>query len=155
MKKDSSKPSKSPVIRIKPKALPVLLRHKRIIQLAEYLVGGGVYFWTGLAVFSFCYSVLHWHWLIAKGLADIIGWTLNYLIQRYWAFNDKGLNKYEGRVRFRYILINAIDLVFDYGIVGGLKLIGITPYFSFFVSAAFTTVWDYLWYRFWVFKPSI
>jgi hypothetical protein len=30
----------------------------------------------------------------------------------------------------------------------------LTPYAGFFASAAFTTVWDYLWYRFWVFKPA-
>jgi hypothetical protein len=31
---------------------------------------------------------------------------------------------------------------------------GLGPYPGFFASAAFTTVWDYLWYRFWVFKPE-
>lgn len=128
--------------------------HKLIIQFIEYMIGGGVYFWTGLAVFALCYSVLHWHWLIAKGLADIIGWTLNYLIQRYWAFNDKGLKNLEGRTRFRYILINTIDLFFDYGIVAIFKHFSIFIYVGFLASATFTTVWDYLWYKFWVFKPD-
>lgn len=131
-----------------------LQRNKLLVQFAEYMIGGGVYFWSGLGVFAFCYSVLHWHWLPSKALADIIGWTLNYMIQRYWAFFDKRLAGHEARVRFRYILINAIDFVFDYAIVAGLKMVGVTPYISFFVSAAFTTVWDYLWYRFWVFKPT-
>lgn len=129
------------------------LKHKRIVQFLEYLVGGGVYFWTGLAVFATCYSGFHWPLLPSKALADIIGWTLNYMIQRYWTFFDKRLDLHEGRVRFRYILINSIDLVIDYGIVFGLKQVGITPYISFFVSAGFTTIWDYLWYRFWVFVP--
>ncbi len=130
------------------------IRRKLVLQFLEYLVGGGVYFWSGLAVFAVLYSGFHWHWLISKMFADIIGWTLNYLIQRYWAFNDRRLAKYEGRVRFRYILINAIDFIFDYGIVATLKHLGYSPYMGFFVSALFTTVWDYLWYRFWVFKPS-
>lgn len=140
--------------KIKHANLPTRLKkHKLLIQFFEYMIGGGVYFWSGLGVFALCYSVFHWYFLLAKALADIIGWTLNYTIQRYWAFFDKRLADYEGRVRFRYILINSVDFVFDYGIVGGLKLLGVTPYIGFFVSAAFTTVWDYLWYRFWVFVP--
>jgi putative flippase GtrA len=124
------------------------------IQFAEYMVGGGVYFWGGLAIFSLCYNVFHWHWLIAKGLADIIGWSANFAIQRYWAFYDSKLKGQDGRVVFRFVLINGIDLFIDYAIVWAFVHNGITPYAGFFASAAFTTVWDYLWYRFWVFKPA-
>jgi hypothetical protein len=49
--------------------------HKRLIQFAEYMVGGGVYFWGGMAVFALCYNLFHWPWWVSKGLADIIGWT--------------------------------------------------------------------------------
>jgi hypothetical protein len=42
----------------------------------------------------------------------------------------------------------------DYGIVGGLERIGITPYIGLFVAAGFFTAWNYLWYRFWVFAPA-
>jgi putative flippase GtrA len=128
--------------------------HKRLIQFAEYMVGGGVYFWGGLAIFAFCFDVLHWPWWVSKGLADIIGWTANYLIQRYWAFYDSKLKGQDRRVVFRFVLINGIDLIIDYGIVAAFVYNGITPYAAFFVSAAFTTVWDYLWYRFWVFQPA-
>lgn len=140
--------------RLQQSAFGSILRHKRIIQFVEYMIGGGVYFWVGLGIFVVCYSGLHWDWLPSKALADIVGWTLNYMIQRYWAFDDKRLALQEGSVRFKYILINAIDFVIDYGIVAWLKSLGVTPYISFFVVAAFTTVWDYLWYRFWVFKPK-
>lgn len=131
-----------------------LKRHKYVIQFIKYMIGGGVYFWVGLAIFSFCYSVLGWHWLVAKAMGDVIGWTLNYLIQRYWVFANPWLKKHEGRAATRYTIINALDFGIDYAIVIGLKSIGITPYIGVFVSSAFTSVWDYLWYRFWVFAPS-
>ncbi|HSW78907.1 MAG TPA: GtrA family protein [Candidatus Babeliales bacterium] len=128
--------------------------HKLIIQFLEYMVGGGVYFWGGMAIFALCFEVLHWPWWVAKGLADIIGWSANYAIQRYWAFYDSKLKGQDRRVIFRFILINGIDLVFDYAIVAAFIYNGLTPYAGFFASAGFTTVWDYLWYRFWVFKPA-
>lgn len=128
-------------------------RHRLIIQFLEYMVGGGVYFWGGLGIFAICFDVLHWPWWVSKGLADIIGWSANFAIQRYWAFADPRLKGQDRRVIFRFVLVNAIDLVFDYLIVWGFIHNGLTPYAGFFASAAFTTVWDYLWYRFWVFRP--
>lgn len=129
-------------------------RHKLGIQFLKYLVGGSVYFWSGLLIFAVFYSGLHWGWLPAKLLSDIFGWTANYAIQRYWAFSDKRLDGHSRQVTIRYVLVNSVALIIDYGVVGGLKAIGITPYIGFFVSAGVTTFWDYLWYRFWVFKPD-
>ena len=117
------------------------------------MVGGGIYFWVGLAVFAICYNGLHWRWFVAKALADIIGWSLNFTVQRYWAFKDSRLKGHDKQVVFRYVLVNGIDLIIDYFIVLMFVRASITPYVGFMVSAAFTTVWDYLWYRFWVFKP--
>jgi putative flippase GtrA len=129
-------------------------RRHLVVQFMEYMVGGGVYFWVGLTVFAMCYNLLHWHWLVSKILADSIGWTANFSIQRYWAFYDSRFKGQDTRVIARYVLVNGIDLIIDYGIVASFVQAGFTPYIGFFVSAAFTTVWDYLWYRFWVFKPS-
>ena len=129
-------------------------RHHLLVQFAEYMVGGGVYFWGGLAVFAVCYNGLQWEWYVSKVLADIAGWTANFSIQRYWAFYDSRLKGQDKRVVYRYVLVNGIDLFIDYGIVASFVHAGFTPYAGFFASALFTTIWDYLWYRFWVFKPS-
>jgi putative flippase GtrA len=131
-----------------------LRRSKLLIQFAEYMVGGGVYFWGGLVVFALCFDVLQWSWLVAKVLADILGWSANFAIQRYWAFYNPKLKGHDRRVLFRYVLINGIDLIFDYGIVAAFVYHHITPYTGFVASSTFTTIWDYLWYRFWVFKTE-
>lgn len=131
-----------------------ILKHRRVIQFAEYMVGGGVYFWGGMLVFAVSFSVWHWPWWVAKGLADIIGWSANYLIQRYWAFFDSRLKGQDRWVITKYVIVNGIDFVIDYIIVGTVVALGWTPYIGFFITAGFTTVWDYLWYRFWVFKPT-
>lgn len=133
------------------KAFFLRLKHPRIVQFLEYLVGGASYFLTGYAVFAVCYSGLHWNWFLAKMAADVVGWSLNYLVQRYWAFNNSLLKKHEGRTAGKYALLTLANLWLDYLIIWGLNSIGISPYIGFFISAGFFTVWNYIWYRFWVF----
>jgi putative flippase GtrA len=118
------------------------------------LAGGSLYFWVGYGVFAICYSLLHWWWLWAKMAADIIGWTLNYIAQRYWAFQTSHPYLREIQHVSRYLTIEIVGFVLDYLIIAGLKAIGITPYIGFFISAGFFTVWSYLWYKYWVFPQE-
>jgi putative flippase GtrA len=122
-------------------------------QFAKYMVGGSLYFWSGYAVFAICYSAFHWHWFWAKVLADIIGWSLNYVVQRFWAFGSQH-HLSEMQHAGRYVFIESIGFVLDYLIIGGLNAIGITPYIGFFISSAFFTVWSWFWYKYWVFPES-
>ena len=131
-----------------------IARKKQLQRFLKYWAGGGVYFWLGYAVFAIFYSGLHWNWLPAKIMADAIGWSANYVIQRFWAFADQ-IHLSEMQHAGRYIFIESIGFVLDYLIIWGLKSIGITPYIGFFISSGFFTIWSYLWYNYWVFpKPS-
>lgn len=122
-----------------------------IKQFAKYMVGGGIYFWSGYAVFAFCFSVLGLWWFWSKVAADVVGWTLNYFVQRYWAFASDHLRLNEMQHVGRYITIVVIGFVLDYLIIAGLYRLGLTPYIGFFIAAGFFTVWNFLWYKFWVF----
>lgn len=126
----------------------------RLIQFAKYFVGGSVYFWSGYAVFAFAYTGLGWKWLPSKILADTIGWSLGYLVQRYWAFVPEGKHLREIEHIGRYLTISVIGLALDYAIIAGLFEIGISPYAGFFISSAFFTVWNYFWYKYWVFPAT-
>jgi putative flippase GtrA len=123
-------------------------------QFAKYMAGGSLYFWVGYGVFALCYSGLHIYWLWSKMAADAIGWSLNYFVQRYWAFNSEQLKLSEMQHLGRYVSIESIGFVIDYAIIAGLRSIGITPYIGFFISSAFFTVWSYLWYKYWVFPEN-
>lgn len=122
-------------------------------QFAKYMVGGTLYFWVGYGVFAVCYSGFHWRWLPAKVTADVIGWSLNYLVQRLWAFKDQ-VHLSEMQHAGRYVFIESVGFAIDYLIVGGLNAVGISPYAGFFISAAFFTVWSFLWYKYWVFPET-
>jgi len=124
---------------------------KNVVQFGEFLVGGFAYFWIGYIVFAICYSGLGWYWVYAKLLGDVIGLTVNYLVQRYWAFNSDNLKHHERTTIGRYSLLSIFNISLDYLIVGSLNALGISPYLGFFISSGFFTVWNYLWYRFWVF----
>ncbi len=122
----------------------------KVAQFLKYMAGGSLNFWSGYAIFALCYSVFHWSWFWAKVLADIVGWTLNYVVQRFWAFSGQH-HLSEMQHAGRYIFIESIGFVLDYAIIGGLNAIGITPYIGFFISSGFFTVWSWLWYKYWVF----
>lgn len=129
------------------------MNRKNIVQFIKYSIGGSIYFWVGYGVFAICYSLFGWWWFWAKVAADVIGWSLNYFVQRYWAF---GSNPKLSEMQHigRYIFIETIGFILDYVIIAGLDAIGITPYIGFFVSAAFFTVWSFLWYKYWVFPEK-
>lgn len=123
-------------------------------QFLKYMAGGSLYFWSGYAVFALCYTVLGWWWLWAKVAADVIGWSLNYLVQRYWAFASDHMKLSEMQHVGRYIFIETIGFILDYAIIAVLKAAGITPYIGFFISSGFFTVWSFLWYKYWVFPEE-
>jgi putative flippase GtrA len=125
-----------------------------LVRFAKYLVGGGLYFWIGYAILVITYGELHWRWWRAKLLGDVVGWSLNYVVQRYWAFASRGLRLHEMQHAVRYMALTAVNFVIDYLIVGGLQAAGITPYIGFFVSSGFFMFWNFLWYRYWVFPET-
>jgi len=125
-----------------------------LVRITEYMISGGAYFWSGYLVFFLADRVFELNLWWAKLAANMCGWTVNYLLQRYWVFNNKQLKKHQTAVTQRYIAITAVNFVLDYFIVSGLKSAGLTPYLGAFVSAGFFTVWNYMWYKLWVFPTS-
>lgn len=130
-----------------------LTRHT-VIQFLEYMVGGGVYFWSAYGVFAGLYSGVGWAWFPAKIISDLTGSTLAYFVQRYWAFNSKRLMGHEAQTIKKFSIVTIASYIIDYAIIWGLDSAGVSPYLGFFVAAGFFTVWNYLWYRFWVFNAK-
>ncbi len=128
-------------------------KSKRLIyQIAEYMVAGGAFFWSGYFAFALFYSVFGWPLFIAKQLANIIGLTINYILEDRWVFKkQKSRVSYDLRRTNRYIIITIINFGIDYLIVAGLNSRGISPYIGQFVSAGFFTIWNFVWYKYWVF----
>lgn len=129
-------------------------QQREVKRFTEYMISGGAYFWSGYAVFFVIDKLLHGSFFWAKSLSTLVGWTVNYLLQRYWVFNNPKLQRHQTEVTNRYIGITLVNFVLDFLIVYGLKQIGITPYIGQFVSSGFFTIWNYAWYKYWVFPEK-
>ena len=135
--------------------MKITKRRKRLlIQFVEYMISGGAYFWSGYLIFFIADRGLGWSLWWAKLSANIVGWLVNFMLQRYWVFRNPHLKGHLAETSGRYAVITLINFGLDYLIVATLKGMGLTPYLGQFVSAGFFTVWNYLWYRFWVFPET-
>jgi putative flippase GtrA len=127
---------------------------KEVKRVAEYLVSGGAFFWSGYISFFIIDQGLDWSLWWATSISYIIGWSVNFLLQRYWVFNNPKLAKHQTEVTGRYIAISLVNLVINYLILESLNTVGISPYIGQFISSAFFTVWNYFWYKLWVFPEK-
>lgn len=130
-------------------------QHRReLLRITEYMISGGAYFWSGYLMFFVLDKGVGLNLWWAKLLANVTGWTINYVLQRYWVFRNPTLAKHQTEVTGRYAVITLVDWMLDYLIVAGLKSFGLTPYLGQFVSSGFFTFWNYIWYKYWVFPEK-
>src|SRR5436190_17942987 len=114
---------------------------KELVLIAEYMVSGGAYFWSGYAlywVFDYYFVLDKYHprnLFIVNLICNIVGWIVNYLLQRYWVFKNKNLKKNQTEVTKRYMIITVADWRIDFLILQGLQLVGINPKIGTFISS--------------------
>jgi hypothetical protein len=125
-----------------------------LMQFLYFNLGGVVFFVTGYLLFTLLYGLLHWYWLLAKGVADLAGWALNYLVQHYLAFPGVAREQGHKQLLKKFIPFSLLNVLIDYAIVGGLRLVGISPFLGLWISSLFFTVWKWLGYKHWVFAKK-
>lgn len=126
--------------------------HVEILRLFNYSLVGGAWFWSGYATFAVCYSWLGLSLWWAKLAANVVGLSVNFVLERIWVFHDQKRHKRLTVVTERYLILTLINFVIDYFIIRILKdQFGLTPYIGQFISAGFFYGWNYAWYRYWVF----
>lgn len=122
-------------------------------RFAEYMVGGGVWFWSGYVIIVALthYDITSLFW--ANFVGNAVGITLNFLISRYWVFKTKRQTKL-GVATLRYVVYTGLNaFLLNYFILQGLQdNFGIGPAIGQFIASAFFTFWNYFWYKTWVFK---
>jgi putative flippase GtrA len=79
---------------------------------------------------------------------------VNFMLQRFWVFNNKTLKAHQTQVTTRYIFITLLDFALNYFILFGLRSVGITPAIGQFISSGFFTIWNWFWYKYWVFPDK-
>jgi putative flippase GtrA len=124
-----------------------------LVQFVEYLISGGVWFWSGYILIVLLDD--HIGLFAANFIGNAVGITLNFMLQRYWVFRTKR----PGAIAFtarRYIIYTAINaFLLNYLILFFLREVaGIKPEIGQFIASGFFTFWNYYWYKTWVFPPG-
>ena len=126
-------------------------QRKEVTRFVEYMISGGVWFWSGyiiIVVLTAQDVPLFW----ANFAGNAVGIILNFLISRYWVFKTKRQSKL-GVATIRYIVYTALNaFLLNYLILEGLRQVGIEPAIGQFIASGFFTIWNYFWYKAWVFK---
>jgi len=119
-------------------------------RFVEYFVSGGVWFWSGYVLIVLLDN--HVGLFLANFIGNAVGITLNFILERYWVFKTKNPAKLAIATK-RYIVYTTLNaFVLNYLILEVLNRNGIKPEFGQFIAAAFFTVWNYFWYKLYVFK---
>lgn len=124
-------------------------QRKELIRIAEYLVSGGAYFWSAYVLIVFLEPVIGLWW--ANLIGNGVGVTLNFILERYWVFTSSKQRQLT-EVTIKYVIYTGCNFLLSYAILRSLQEIGIPVAIGQFISAGFFTVWNYFWYKHWVFK---
>lgn len=126
-------------------------QRKELTRFGEYMIGGGAWFWSGYIIIVVLVAndvSLFW----ANFAGNAVGLTLNFIIERYWAFKSKRPTTI-GVATQRYVIYTVLNaFILNYLILQGLRNVGIEPAIGQFIASAFFTAWNYIWYKAWVFK---
>ena len=127
---------------------------REVTRIVEYMISGGVWFWSGYILIVLLDNHIGLFW--ANFIGNAVGITLNFLLQRYWVFNNPSLAKHRINVTGRYVIYTALNaFLLNYLILYALKKwFGIDPKISQFIASGFFTIWNYFWYKFWVFPEK-
>lgn len=127
---------------------------KHINRFAAYMASGGAQFWTGYGAFALFDTVFGWTFWAAKSVSYLVGVTVNFALQSSWVFKGRRTKLQEEVVAAKFYGLMFVNFVIDFGIVAGLREMGVTPYIGQFISAGFFTVWNYALFNLWIFKKQ-
>lgn len=127
------------------------LSKKALSQFLKYNLGGLAYFWSAWAIITFSTSKLGS--VQAYLLGNFVGMLLNYLVQKFIAFGES--NKTILSSGWKYVFITILNLGIGYILLQLLVGIGLELWLAQFGNAAFFTVWNWYWYKTWVFSAEL
>ncbi len=132
------------------------LSRSTVIEFIKSNIAGNALFVTTYISYFLFNSVFDMSVGISLLYATIIGNTLgnliNFLAQKYWVFQrHNAVNLQAGR----YVVFMIMNAAINYAIILALdQFLGITPYVGQFIAGLFFWVWNYVWYKRWVFEKG-
>jgi putative flippase GtrA len=119
-------------------------------QFVKYQLGGSLYFAAAWSVITF--GTGRFGPAQAYIAGNILGLSINYAVQRFWTFKAQKQGTGSG---LKFIVFTVVSLALGYGLLRFLVVkAGLNVGVAQFVNAGFFTVWNWVWYKSWVFKEK-
>ncbi len=123
-----------------------------LIRFAEYMVSGGAWFWSGYLIIIALDDLIPLFW--ANLIGNAVGISINYILNRYWVFKSSS-KKPTNQLATRYVVYTVLNaFILNYAILLILRRNGIEPEIGQFIASGFFTVWNYFWYKYYVFADK-
>jgi putative flippase GtrA len=118
----------------------------------RYIVAGLSAFITQYAVLNLSFYLLSMNIHVATTLGFVCGLVVSYLFNRHWVFGEAGRQKHVVRQTVEYTALVIFNYFFTLIGISFLKNQGIPPFISPFIITGLITCWNYLLFRFVIFK---
>lgn len=127
-------------------------QEKEVKRITEYMISGGAWFWSGYLIIIALDDILPL--FLANLIGNGVGLTINFFLNRYWVFKGRRQIPLETATA-RYAVYTGLNaFLLNYLILNSLRNVGIEPEIGQFIASGFFTVWNYIWYKVWVFKGT-
>ena len=127
------------------------LKKPFIQQLIRYLVTGFTAFGIEYAMYVFLLKVIGLHYILASVIVYALVFWFSFIVNRIWSFKSKGNIS---KQLIQYGLLFSFNLVVSNIFIMKLltDVIGLDPLISPFIKMAFVVSWNFLIYKYIIYK---
>ena len=125
-----------------------------IFEFIRYTVAGNVFFWTTYLGYLVLRHIFDWPEAAALATASIIAHIIYFALDKEWVFSADKKHRKTNVEFMRFGAFMTFNYFLNLAIVLGLSRFGIIPEIGQFISAGFFTLWNWLGFKYWVFKTD-
>ncbi len=118
----------------------------------QYLVTGIIVFYADYLTFYIGFNHFDLTVPVAQAPAYVVGIVVNFILERAWVFKNQTKRDPIKKETRRYAIVLVINYAITVVILEVLERYGISPNWGKYLAAFFFTFWNYVVFRFWVFK---
>ena len=127
------------------------LTKETLAQLSRYLITGFTAFGIEYALYVLLLKGLGWHYVLSSVIVYALVFWFSFIINRIWSFKSKGDMKkqviqYSLLFFFNLMVANVILMTFF------IDIVGISPLVSPFLKMACVVCWNFLIYKYIIYK---
>lgn len=121
-------------------------------SVIQYLITGIIVFYADYLTFYILFNHFGAGLAVSQAPAYVVGIVVNFVMERGWVFKHQTKKDPVEKETKRYIVVLIANYAITVGILELLENFGISPLWGKYGAAFFFTFWNYVVFRFWVFK---